>query len=108
MLDRRLGQDAVTEIEDVGAGLEAALDPLDLLVEAPSPSDQREGIEIALERQPLGQSSDSGSGVGGGVEADRVNVSQGAKLGELRSRAARKGDQAARPATRREPWLRSP
>ncbi len=61
---------------------------------APSPSDQREGIEIALERQPVVQGSDSGSGVGGGVEADRVNVSQGAKLAELRSRAARKSDQA--------------
>ena len=93
MLDRRLGQDAVTEIEDMGAALKAAPDPLDLLVEAPSPRDQREGIEIALERQPVGQSSDSGSGVGGGVEADRVNVGQGAELGELRSRAARKGDQ---------------
>ena len=74
--------------------LEAAHDPLDFLVEAPSPSDQRQRIEIALEREPLGQSGDSGSGVGGGVEANRVNVGKGAEFGELRSRAARKSDQA--------------
>ena len=108
MLDRRLGQDAVTEIEDMGARSEAAPDPLDFLVEAPSARDQRQRIEIALEREPLGQSGDSGSGVGGGVEANRVNVGQGAELGELRSRAARKGDQPRVGRARREPWRRSP
>ena len=74
MLDRRFGHDSMAEIENMGAALKAAQHPLDLLVEPPSARDQRQRIEIALEREPLRQGGDGGLGVRGGVEADRVDV----------------------------------
>ena len=88
----------MAEIENMRAALKAAQHPLDLFVEAPSARNQRQRIKIALERYPLGQSGDGGSGISGGVEANRVDSSEGSEFGKLRPRAARKGDQ---PRTRR-------
>ena len=93
MLDRRFGQDAVAEIENMRAALKAAQHALDLLVEAPSARDQRQRIKIALERDPLGQSGDGGSGISGGVEANPIDSSEASELGKLCACAARKGDQ---------------
>jgi hypothetical protein len=98
MLNRRFGQDAVAEIENMRAALKAAQHPLDLFVEAASARNQRQRIKIALERYPLGQSGDGGSGISGGVEANRVDTSEASEFGKLRPGAARKGDQ---PRTRR-------
>src|SRR6202044_1507636 len=93
MLDRRFGQEAVAEIENMRAALKAAQHALDLLVEAPSARNQRQRIKIALERYPLGQSSDGGSGISGGVEANRVDPSEPSEFGKLCACAARKSDQ---------------
>src|ERR1700722_15502169 len=93
MLDGGFGHDAVAEIENVGAACKAAQHPLDLLVEAPSASNQREGVEIALKREPFRQSGDRGLGLGRGVEANRIDSSESSEFGKLCARAARKGDQ---------------
>ena len=107
MLDRRFRQDAVAEIENMRAPLKAAQHALDLFVEAPSARNEREGIEIALERDPLGQSGDGGSGIGGGVEANRVIPARPANLASCaRRRAERRSATLA--AFRRELWPRSP
>ncbi len=77
----------------MGAALKVGQHALDLLVEAPSAGDQREGIEIALKREPFRQSGDGGFRVSGGVEADRVDVGKRPEFGDLGACAARKGDQ---------------
>ena len=60
MFDGRFGHDAVAKIENMGAALKVGQHALDLLVEAASAGDQREGIEIALKREPFRQSGDGG------------------------------------------------
>ena len=104
MSDRGLGQNAMAEIENMGAARKAAQHPIDLLVEAPSACNQRQRIEIALERQPVGQSGDGRFGLCGGVETDRVDFGESAEFGELRAGAARKGDQRRAAASWPEPW----
>src|ERR1700733_431510 len=93
MLDRRFGHDAMTKIENVRAALKVAQHALDFLVEAPPARDQRQRIEITLERQPLRQRSDGGFGLRGRVEADRVDSGEASEFGKLSPRAAWKGDQ---------------
>ncbi len=77
----------------MGAALKVGQHLLDLLVEAASAGDQRQRIEIALKRQPFRQSGNGGFRVSGGVEADRVDFGKRPEFGDLRPRAARKGDQ---------------
>ena len=55
MGDRRLGQDAVAEVEDMRPPGEGRQNPIDCAVEALATGKEREGIEIALHRQGLGK-----------------------------------------------------
>src|SRR5208282_5612773 len=92
MLDRRLRQDAMAEIEDMRAGLESLEDALDVLVETGSAGDQRQRVEIALQGIAFGQRGDGDPRLDAGVEADRVDFSYACEFSQLRPRAARKGD----------------
>ena len=98
----------MAEIEDMGAALEAAQHALDLLVEAPSAGDQRQRIEIALKRQPLGQSGDGGLRARRRCRGRSRRCRQGARIWRAASPRRAERRSAARPASRREPWPRSP
>src|SRR5208283_1845695 len=73
MLDGRLRQDAVTEIEDMRSRLESLDDTLDVLVETGAAGDQRQRVEIALQGIAFGQSGDGDPWLDAGVEADPVD-----------------------------------
>ena len=62
MLEGRFRQDAMTEIEDMRAGLESLEDALDVLVESGSAGDQRQRVEIALQGVAFGQRRDGDLG----------------------------------------------
>ena len=70
MFDRCLGQDTVAEIENVGSVSESLEHALDTFIESGAARDQRQRIEIALQRNPFGQSLDRYAGLDRGVEAD--------------------------------------
>jgi hypothetical protein len=59
VVDRRFRQDAVPEIEDVRAALHGGQDVIDALLQGLAPGDQRQGIEIALGGQGVGESGRS-------------------------------------------------
>src|SRR5829696_6030727 len=50
MRDRRLGQDAVAEIEDVGAALGGTKHGVDPMAKRVAAGDESDGIEVALRR----------------------------------------------------------
>ena len=83
----RPGQHAVAEVEDMGAGRGKSLeDAVGFLIEAGSAGDERQWIEIALEREPPGQGSVGDLRFDGRVEADRADVGQGGEFRQLGSR----------------------
>src|SRR5208282_6044260 len=92
MLEGRLRQDAMAEIEDMRAGLESLEDALDVLVETGAAGDQRQRVEIALQGEAFGQRGDGDPWLDARVEADRVDFSDACEFSQLRPRAARKGD----------------
>jgi hypothetical protein len=75
--------DAVAEVEDVGAAGEGVKDSADRVLQRFAAADQRQGIEIALHRHPVGQLAIRPIGIGGLVDADGVDAAFariGAKL----------------------------
>jgi hypothetical protein len=74
MRDRRVGQDAVAEIEHMRALGESGKDPVDRGVERRAAGDQRERIEIALHRQVRGQRGMRPDRIDGLVDADRIDA----------------------------------
>ena len=75
----------MAEIEDMGAGREALEDAVDLRVEPRAAGDQRQRIEIALQREPLGQGGDGGPRLDRRVEADRVDVGERRRISPVAS-----------------------
>ena len=77
----------MAEIENMGAGRGEPLeDALDLLVEARSAGDERQRIEIALQREPPGQGGVGGLRFDGRVEADRVDAERERRISPIGSR----------------------
>jgi hypothetical protein len=83
----------VAEIENMGAGRDEPIeDALDLVVEARSAGDERQRIEVALQREPPGQGGVGGLRLDRRVEADRVDADEGGEFRQLGPGAARKSD----------------
>ena len=89
MLDRRLRQDAVAEVENVGPPLEVLKHAIDSLVEARAARRQGERIEVALQSDRDGQRGDGGPRFDRSVEADCRDARHMRELFELRRRTAR-------------------
>src|SRR5947208_5718204 len=53
--DRRVLKNAVAQVEDVRATSECVKDALDRRAQSLAAREQRQWVEVALERQPLGQ-----------------------------------------------------
>src|SRR3954451_17392066 len=75
MSDRRVLQDAVPEIEDVRAVSEGVKDALDCGPHRLSAGDQRQRVEIALERKVLRQFLGGPGRIDGFVKAERGHAS---------------------------------
>ena len=74
MRDRRVLKDSVPEIEDVRAAGERVKDLLNGAVQRPTTSDERERVEIALDRKRVGQLLRGPGGINGLVEANRIDA----------------------------------
>ena len=85
MFDRSLGQDSMAEVENVGSSLEAPKHAIDPLVQPETARDQREGIEIALQRNRAGHGGDGGPRVHRRVEADRGEAGDVDEIAEFAS-----------------------
>src|SRR3954449_1428479 len=87
MGDRRVLLDAVPEIEDVRATGEGVKDALHRNLELPASRDQRQGVEIALQRQAFRQLFRCPDRVYRLVQPDRVNARLARVSRKLASRA---------------------
>ena len=96
VVDRRLRQNAVAEIEDVRAPGEAGKDVLNRLVERPAAGDQRQWIEVALEGEPRRQQARGDVRVDGRVKADCRETRDVGDFRQMRRRAAGEGDDRRR------------
>jgi len=87
MLDRRILEDAVPEIEDVRAAGEGVKDSCDSRLQFLASGDQRKRIEIALQREVVREFLRGPQRVDGLVEADRIDA-RFARIGRKRSARA--------------------
>ena len=89
MGDRRLGQDAVAEVEDMRPGPEAREHAIDPFVERRAAATRASGSRLPCSATLAGKRGDRGGRLDRGVEADRRDAVHAGELSELRRRAAR-------------------
>src|SRR5215207_10838760 len=92
MRDRRLGQDAVAEIEDVGAALGGTKHGVDPMAKQVAAGDESDGIEVALRREFFGQLGQDDVEVERPIERDGVSEARLDDASEVRSTAANEDD----------------
>src|SRR3546814_19298342 len=73
MSDRRVGHDAMAEVEDMGTIGEGRKDAVDRRIERAAPRDERERVEIALHGKMRRQGGIGPDGIDRLVESDRID-----------------------------------
>ena len=92
MGDRRVLLNTVTEVEDMWSPRERRKNPSNRLIERRGTRDQRQRIEIALHRKPVGQDRVRPLGIDSLVEADRIDPRFARIGGEFTPRSLGKTD----------------
>src|SRR3546814_19965077 len=93
MGDRRIGDDAMAEIEDMGARRKSRKDAVDRRIERLAARDERQRVEIALHRQMIGQGRIGPDGVDRFVQSAGIDPGPTTIGGEFTAPPFRKADQ---------------
>src|SRR3546814_1440154 len=107
MINRRVGQNAVAKIEDMGPILEGGENIFHSGLQCSTASDESQGIKIALYRKPHGQNGVCPMGINSLVEPNPVHarfLRIGSKLAPCRSEERRVGKECV--STCRSRWSR--